>query len=94
MIGIDFVGRTLKTVKRNELYTVADFLAVCSGILGLFLGFSALSFIELIYFANLHLFWKLRYLKAKNAVAPAPPEIDDIAHRQVTEAWTECIDFD
>lgn len=29
------------------------------------MGISALSFVELVYFATLHLFWKLRYLKAR-----------------------------
>ncbi|XP_031636172.1 pickpocket protein 28-like [Contarinia nasturtii] len=77
----------INTVKRNELYTYGDFLAVCGGLLGLFTGFSALSFIEIIYFATLHLFWKLRSLKAKNAAAPNHQNASNIAPRQVTNAW-------
>ena len=44
-------------MERVERYTVSDFLAVCGGILGLFIGFSALSFIELIYYPFLRLYW-------------------------------------
>lgn len=87
MVGINFEDTAIKTVKRNELYTWTDFLAICGSILGLFMGFSAFIFIELIYFASLHLFWKLRYLKAKNAVAPTPQEADNVAHHQVADAW-------
>lgn len=36
--------------KRSELYGVSDFLANCGGILGLFLGFSILSLVEIVYF--------------------------------------------
>ncbi|XP_031621556.1 pickpocket protein 28-like [Contarinia nasturtii] len=86
-IGIGFKETEfINTVKRNELYTFADFLAICGGLLGLFMGFSALSFIELIYFATLHLFWKLRYLKAKNAVAPTQL-VRNVRRHQEVNAW-------
>ncbi|XP_018568328.1 pickpocket protein 28-like [Anoplophora glabripennis] len=38
------------TSERNELYGLADFLANCGGILGLFTGFSFLSIVEIVYF--------------------------------------------
>ncbi|XP_055382443.1 pickpocket protein 28-like, partial [Condylostylus longicornis] len=41
------------TSKRSELYGTTDFLANCGGLLGLFMGFSLLSFMELIYFCTL-----------------------------------------
>lgn len=43
------------TLKRYELYGPIDFLANCGGLLGLFMGFSMLSFIELLYFCSLRL---------------------------------------
>jgi acid-sensing ion channel, other len=43
-----------------ETYTVTQFLAICGGLLGLFLGVSLLSLIEIIYFATLRLFWIIR----------------------------------
>lgn len=43
------------TYKRYELYGPVDFLANCGGLLGLFMGFSLLSFIELVYFCSLRL---------------------------------------
>lgn len=36
--------------KRNELYSFTDFIANFGGILGLFLGISILSIVEIIYF--------------------------------------------
>ncbi|XP_055303111.1 pickpocket protein 28-like [Sitodiplosis mosellana] len=51
-------------VKRVETYTFSDFLAICGGLLGLFLGMSALSIIELVYFFTLHWFWTIRRLRS------------------------------
>lgn len=53
-------------MERTERYTVTDFLAVCGGILGLFIGFSALSFIELIYYPFLRLFWTVRRMRTED----------------------------
>lgn len=36
--------------KRSELFTLTDFIANVGGLLGLFLGISALSFVEIFYF--------------------------------------------
>ncbi|XP_077285510.1 pickpocket protein 28-like [Arctopsyche grandis] len=41
------------TSRRSELYGTTDFLANCGGLLGLCLGFSFLSLIEIIYFLTL-----------------------------------------
>ncbi|KAJ8951539.1 hypothetical protein NQ318_020412 [Aromia moschata] len=43
------------TSERNELYGLTDFLANCGGILGLFIGFSFLSIVEVFYFLTLRL---------------------------------------
>ena len=48
-----------------------DFLASCGGFLGLFLGMSALSIIELLYYSTLRLFWTFRRIKSEsNAKLP------------------------
>ncbi|XP_077285517.1 pickpocket protein 28-like [Arctopsyche grandis] len=39
--------------RRSELYGITDFLANCGGIMGLFLGFSFLSLVEIIYFLTI-----------------------------------------
>ncbi|GBP37391.1 Pickpocket protein 28 [Eumeta japonica] len=41
------------SMTRSELFGVTDFLANCGGLLGLFLGFSFLSLVEIIYFMSL-----------------------------------------
>ncbi|XP_041982502.1 uncharacterized protein LOC121735666 [Aricia agestis] len=49
------------TSKRSELYGRSDFIANCGGLLGLFLGFSLLSAVEILYFSTLRiwcLLWK------------------------------------
>lgn len=41
------------SMRRSELFGVTDFLANCGGLLGLFLGFSFLSLVEIFYFLTL-----------------------------------------
>ncbi|KAJ8727774.1 hypothetical protein PYW07_001893 [Mythimna separata] len=41
--------------RRSELFGLIDFLANCGGLLGLFLGFSFLSLVEVFYFLSLRL---------------------------------------
>ncbi|CAF4930718.1 unnamed protein product [Pieris macdunnoughi] len=47
------------TSRRSELYGPTDFLANCGGLLGLFMGFSILSVVEIIYFLTLRLYYLL-----------------------------------
>lgn len=68
MLSIFFEDYQMKTVKRNEVHTFTDFLAICGGVLGLFLGISALSIIELVYYTTLRLFWNIRREKYENIV--------------------------
>lgn len=55
------------TLKREEQYTYTDFMAICGGLLGLFLGISALSIVELVYYFSLRLFWTLHRFKSNIA---------------------------
>jgi Amiloride-sensitive sodium channel len=43
------------TSERTELYGKTDFLANCGGLLGLFLGASVISFLEIVYFSCIRL---------------------------------------
>lgn len=63
-----FDGRFVTKLKRIELYTYTDFLAICGGLLGLFLGISALSIIEMVYFFTLRLFWRIHRLRSENRI--------------------------
>lgn len=45
------------TMQRSELFGLTDFMANCGGLLGLFLGFSFLSVIEIVYFCTLRCVW-------------------------------------
>lgn len=49
-------------IRRSELFSKTDLIASCGGILGLFMGFSVLSFIEIIYFCTIRpiLAWRKR----------------------------------
>lgn len=69
-LAIFFENQHVETITRMEMSTYTDFLAVCGGLLGLFLGVSALSIIELIYYSTLRLFWTFHQLKQNNAVKP------------------------
>lgn len=46
--------------RRAEMYTIVDFIASCGGILGLFMGFSILSIVEMVYFSTLRIGCSLR----------------------------------
>lgn len=45
------------TSKRSELYGPTDFLANCGGLLGLFMGVSLLSIVEIVYYLTIRLFY-------------------------------------
>lgn len=62
-------------MNRKESFTYTEFFAVCGGLLGLFLGGSVLSIIELIYFFTLRLFFNVRKSKSfRNTVSPIDRE--------------------
>ncbi|KOB64264.1 Gonad-specific amiloride-sensitive sodium channel 1 [Operophtera brumata] len=48
------------SMRRSELFGLTDFLANIGGLLGLFLGFSFLSLVEIIYFITLRLGFKFK----------------------------------
>ncbi|XP_065354330.1 pickpocket protein 28 [Calliphora vicina] len=54
-LAIYFKENQFITSKRSELYGVTDFLANCGGIFGLFMGFSILSMVEMMYHFSLRL---------------------------------------
>ncbi|XP_023715587.1 pickpocket protein 28 isoform X2 [Cryptotermes secundus] len=61
--------RQYVTSRRGELYGPADFLASCGGLLGLYLGFSILSLVEIVYFFTVRLCYKFQSSEKKH---PAP----------------------
>ncbi|XP_063370282.1 pickpocket protein 28-like [Cydia amplana] len=58
-IEMYFKDAQFVTMHRKELFGATDFLAECGGLGGVFLGFSFLSLVELIYFCTLRLFCKV-----------------------------------
>ncbi|KAG4070425.1 hypothetical protein HA402_005657 [Bradysia odoriphaga] len=71
-LSIFFKENQFITSKRSELYGPTDFLANCGGLLGLFMGASFLSIVELLYFFSLRLCCNLRsrmHRKRKNKIA-------------------------
>lgn len=59
-LNVYFKEAQFVAIKRYERYGSIDFLANCGGLLGLFMGFSVLSFIELLYFCTLRLINNIR----------------------------------
>lgn len=73
-LSIFFKEHQFITSKRSELYGQTDFLANCGGLLGLFMGVSLLSIVEVIYYCTLRLgcTLRMRHLrKRQNRIAPA-----------------------
>lgn len=54
-LSIFFKEAQFLTSKRSELYGITDFLANIGGLLGLFMGVSTLSFVEIFYFCTIRL---------------------------------------
>lgn len=79
-VTISFRNIQMVKLKREELYTYTDFLAICGGLLGLFLGVSALSIIEFLYYISIRLFWTLQQWKFKNIVMPATRKTTTISN--------------
>lgn len=48
------------SINRVESSTISEFLSNCGGLLGLFMGISVLSMVELVYYFTLRLYFKLR----------------------------------
>ncbi|XP_050098493.1 pickpocket protein 28-like [Anopheles aquasalis] len=75
-LSIYFKETELINSKRSEIYTGADFLANCGGLLGLFMGISLLSLAELFYycllrpFALLRIYWFQHRNKSKVVARP------------------------
>ena len=62
---------------RKKQFTIVDFLSFVGGLLGLFAGFSALSFVELIYWFTIRVFIE-NYKKTDTRVHPMDePERED-----------------
>lgn len=68
VVTIYFRVYEVSTLMRSEVYTMSNFLAICGGLLGLFLGVSVLSIIEFFYFSTLRLYLTLRQWKAEHNV--------------------------
>lgn len=54
-IFISFKDEQFFASRRSEIYGTTDFIAECGGILGLFMGISILSVIEILYFSTLRI---------------------------------------
>lgn len=62
-VFIAFKESDFMALQRSEMYGVTDFLANCGGLLGLFMGFSFLSLVEIFYFMTLRIWCKIRNKK-------------------------------
>lgn len=64
-LSVFFNDYQFTITKRSELYGATDFFAYCGGVLGLCLGVSLLSVVEIIYYFTLRLYCNLHRRKVK-----------------------------
>ncbi|XP_063626292.1 pickpocket protein 28-like [Cydia splendana] len=57
---IYFAEDLFTTLRRSELYGGVDFVANCGGIMGLFMGFSFLSLVEIVYYFTIRLWRRVK----------------------------------
>lgn len=78
VVHIFFVDNAFRSYTKGELIGFTDFLSGCGGLLGLFMGFSVISLIEIIYFLSLRPFCALKRFKnnyqTENIVNVAPKD--------------------
>ncbi|KAG7200622.1 hypothetical protein KM043_001178 [Ampulex compressa] len=60
VVHLFFVDSQFTKFVKNELFGFTEFLSSTGGLLGLFMGFSFLSVMEILYFATLHLWCRLQ----------------------------------
>ncbi|XP_055840713.1 pickpocket protein 28-like [Episyrphus balteatus] len=60
LLQIKFEEDVFNGLLRSELYSITDFIANCGGLLGLFMGVSILSLVELVYFFTVRLLMNLK----------------------------------
>lgn len=73
---IEFKKAQVLPYKRIAPYQVSDFIANCGGLLGLFMGISLLSVVEIIYFFTFRFIAAVQAVKAKESIREN--EIDDM----------------
>ncbi|CAD7089096.1 unnamed protein product [Hermetia illucens] len=66
--SIFFKEQQILTIRRSQLFGTTDFLASSGGLLGLFVGISALSFVEIIYFCTVRLISNLKMRRKVKSV--------------------------
>lgn len=67
-VAIAFKRAQILALKRSPFYQLSDFIANVGGLLGLFIGMSLLSVVEVFYFLTLHLIDKCRRQKTNDEV--------------------------
>nr|AJC97568.1 hypothetical protein [Drosophila navojoa] len=74
-LSIFFKQNQFITSRRSELYGVTEFLANCGGIFGLFMGFSILSLVEVVYHFTLRFAVNLKQMYKVDSKATAECKI-------------------
>jgi Amiloride-sensitive sodium channel len=67
-VDIIFRENQFVPLERTRLYGITEFMASCGGILGLFLGFSFMSVLEIIYFCTIRLVCNIRMIVLKRDI--------------------------
>lgn len=82
VVHIFFVDSQFTKSMKNELFGFTEFLSSTGGLLGLFMGFSFLSFMEILYFMTLRLWCRLT--EPKNASLRTIVQVHPLDNNQST----------
>lgn len=74
-VAIAFKRAQILALKRSPFYQLSDFIANVGGLLGLFVGMSLLSVVEVFYFLTLRLIDKCRRQKPNTVIAGGIPMV-------------------
>ncbi|EFN82792.1 hypothetical protein EAI_01951 [Harpegnathos saltator] len=80
LIHIFFVDSQFTKYVKTELFGFTEFLSSTGGLLGLFLGFSFLSFMEMVYFLTMRLWCRL--YRQRSSQRPVVLQTHPLDHRK------------
>lgn len=80
VVHIFFVDSQFTKSMKNELFGFTEFLSSTGGLLGLFMGFSFLSVMEILYFITLRLWCRLT--EHKNVPSRTIVQVHPLDHNQ------------
>ena len=88
-LNVKFIESKVPTTVRSELFGLFEFIGNCGGLMGLFMGVSFLSVIELIYYFTLRLACNLGCRRKHPKTSPSTIVVDEATEVNINSSQTQ-----